>query len=81
MLVSGRFSMLDDSLGFRLVSWKPVIEQWLGQAIDGDVERRRRAMGVWAAAWAVRQLMENSGISRRLYFAELTRGGFKHRAQ
>lgn len=33
MLASGRYAMLDDGMGFRLVPWKPVIEQRLGQQI------------------------------------------------
>lgn len=33
MLVSGRYAMLDDGMGFSLVPWKPVIEQRLGQHI------------------------------------------------
>ena len=33
MLASGRFAVLDDGLGFRLVPWKPVIEQRLGQTM------------------------------------------------
>lgn len=37
MLASGRFAMLDDGLGFRLVPWKPVIEQRLGQQIAATV--------------------------------------------
>ena len=37
MLASGRFAMLDDGLGFRLVPWKPVIEQRLGQAMAATV--------------------------------------------
>ena len=37
MLASGRFAMLDDGLGFRLVPWKPVIEQRLGQQIVATV--------------------------------------------
>lgn len=32
-LVSGRFAMLDDGIGFCLVPWKPLIEQRLGQQI------------------------------------------------
>ena len=77
MLASGRFAMLDDGLGFRLVPWKPVIAQRLGQALAATV-RGGRIVGGWAAAWAIRrQLRKNSGISRRLYFAELTRRGFK----
>jgi hypothetical protein len=37
MLASGRFSMLDDGMGFSLVPWKPVIEQRLGQAMTAVV--------------------------------------------
>ncbi len=37
MLVSGRFAMLDDGIGFRLVPWKPVIEQRLGQSMVATV--------------------------------------------
>lgn len=32
-LVSGRFAMLDDGVGFTLVPWRPVIEQRLGQSL------------------------------------------------
>jgi type IV secretory pathway VirD2 relaxase len=37
MLVSGRYAMLDDGIGFSLVPWKPVIEQRLGQQIAATV--------------------------------------------
>lgn len=37
MLASGRFAMLDDGLGFRLVPWKPAIEERLGQAMSAVV--------------------------------------------
>lgn len=37
MLVSGRYAMLDDGLGFTLVPWKPVIEQRLGQKMTATV--------------------------------------------
>lgn len=37
MLASGRFAMLDDGLGFRLVPWKPVIERRLGQTLAATV--------------------------------------------
>ncbi|GKT19063.1 hypothetical protein AVHY2522_21125 [Acidovorax sp. SUPP2522] len=37
MLASGRFAVLVDGLGFRLVPWKPAIEQRLGQTIDATV--------------------------------------------
>ena len=33
MLVSGRFAMLDDGMGFSLVPWKPVLEQRLGRQV------------------------------------------------
>ncbi|WP_321854402.1 relaxase/mobilization nuclease and DUF3363 domain-containing protein [Paraburkholderia tropica] len=33
MLVSGRYAVLDDGMGFSLVPWKPVIEQRLGQQL------------------------------------------------
>jgi type IV secretory pathway VirD2 relaxase len=34
-LSSGRFAMIDDGLGFRLVPWTPSIEKHLGQHISG----------------------------------------------
>jgi YD repeat-containing protein len=37
LLASGRFPMLDDGLGFRLVPWKPVIEPWLGKNLSAFV--------------------------------------------
>ena len=37
MLASGRYAMLDDSIGFSLVPWKPVIEQRLGQQLAATV--------------------------------------------
>ena len=37
MLASGRFAVLDDGLGFRLVPWKPVIEQRLGQSMAATI--------------------------------------------
>ena len=36
-LVSGRFAMLDDGVGFTLVPWRPVIEQRLGQQLAAVV--------------------------------------------
>ena len=36
-LVSGRFAMLDDGMGFSLVPWRPVIEQRLGQQVSAVV--------------------------------------------
>ncbi len=32
-LVSGRFAMLDDGMGFSLVPWRPVVEQRLGKQV------------------------------------------------
>jgi type IV secretory pathway VirD2 relaxase len=37
MLVSGRFAMLDDGLGFTLVPWRPVIERRLGHSISAVI--------------------------------------------
>ena len=37
MLASGRYAMLDDSMGFSLVPWKPVIEKKLGQQLAATV--------------------------------------------
>ena len=34
-LASGRFAMIDDGLGFKLVPWTPSIEQHIGQHISG----------------------------------------------
>jgi len=39
-LVSGRFAMLDDGLGFTLVPWRPVIENRLGQSLTAVVRRQ-----------------------------------------
>lgn len=36
-LVSGRFAMLDDGMGFNLVPWRPVLEQRLGQQVSAVV--------------------------------------------
>jgi len=37
MLISGRYAMLDDGMGFSLVPWKPVIERRLGQHLAATV--------------------------------------------
>jgi type IV secretory pathway VirD2 relaxase len=37
MLVSGRFAMLDDGLGFTLVPWRPMIERRLGHSISAII--------------------------------------------
>ena len=34
-LASGRFAMIDDGLGFKLVPWSPAIEKRLGQQVNG----------------------------------------------
>lgn len=36
-LVSGRFAMIDDGMGFSLVPWRPVLEKRLGQSVSGVV--------------------------------------------
>jgi type IV secretory pathway VirD2 relaxase len=41
-LVSGRFAMIEDGMGFSLVPWRPVLEHRIGQAVGGIV----RAGGV-----------------------------------
>jgi hypothetical protein len=46
MVASGRYAVLDDSMGFSLVPWKPVIGQRLGQQIVATV----RSTGI---AWDV----------------------------
>ena len=35
MLASGRFAMIDDGLGFRLVPWSPSLERNLGKHVAG----------------------------------------------
>ena len=34
-LASGRFAMIEDGLGFRLVPWQPILENRIGQFISG----------------------------------------------
>ena len=34
-LVSGRFAMIENGLGFRLVPWQPLLEKRIGQYITG----------------------------------------------
>jgi type IV secretory pathway VirD2 relaxase len=48
MLVSGRFAMLDDGIGFALVPWKPVIEHRLGQRLSAMT---RGATVSWTIGW------------------------------
>ena len=38
-LASGRFAMIDDSLGFQLVPWRPALEQQLGNHVSGVITR------------------------------------------
>ena len=41
-LASGRFAMIDDGMGFRLVPWRPALEQRLGLQITGVTFERCR---------------------------------------
>jgi cytosine/adenosine deaminase-related metal-dependent hydrolase len=34
-LASGRFAMIDDGMGFRLVPWRPALEARLGNQVTG----------------------------------------------
>ena len=34
-LVSGRFAMLEDGLGFQLVLWQPVLDKQIGRHVSG----------------------------------------------
>ncbi|GLK82864.1 DUF3363 domain-containing protein [Ancylobacter defluvii] len=34
-LVSGRFAMLEDGLGFQLVPWQPVLDKQIGRHLSG----------------------------------------------
>lgn len=55
MLISGRFALLDDGLGFSLVPWRPVIEKRLGQALSATIRGNH-------VAWEVgRQLGRSVG--------------------
>jgi type IV secretory pathway VirD2 relaxase len=53
-LVSGRFAMIDDGLGFSLVPWRPVIEKEIGREVVGVMRGhdinwqlgRKRGLGV-----------------------------------
>jgi type IV secretory pathway VirD2 relaxase len=55
ILSSGRFAMIDDSLGFQLVPWTPSLDRKLGQHVSGVVRsdggvdwsfRRKRGLGL-----------------------------------
>jgi hypothetical protein len=53
-LASGRFAMIDDGLGFRLVPWASALEQQLGRQVAGvirdggglDLMGRKRGLGL-----------------------------------
>ncbi|WP_332767812.1 DUF3363 domain-containing protein [Phenylobacterium sp.] len=53
-LVSGRFAMVDDGMGFSLVPWRPVLENRLGQMVNAQIRHvgvqwtfgRSRGIGV-----------------------------------
>jgi type IV secretory pathway VirD2 relaxase len=53
-LASGRFALVDDSVGFSLVPWRPAIERRLGQSVSGIVRSgdvswdfsRQRGVGI-----------------------------------
>jgi type IV secretory pathway VirD2 relaxase len=54
-LASGRFAMIDDGLGFRLVPWQPALERHLGRQVSGVADGggriawsfgRRRGLGL-----------------------------------
>ena len=54
-LASGRFAMIDDGLGFRLVPWASPLEQQLGRQVSGVVRAgggidwalgRKRGLGI-----------------------------------
>ncbi|WP_411797279.1 DUF3363 domain-containing protein [Desulfovibrio desulfuricans] len=51
MLTSGRYAMLDDGKGFRLVPWQPVIEQRLGRQLAAMVRGGALLGRFWVAAW------------------------------
>ncbi len=37
-LASGRFARIDNGLGFKLVPWKPALEEHVGRQISGFVQ-------------------------------------------
>ena len=54
-LASGRFAMIDDRLGFRLVPWQPALERHFGRQVSGVTDGggriawsfgRRRGLGL-----------------------------------
>ncbi|WP_343830599.1 DUF3363 domain-containing protein [Brevundimonas olei] len=64
-MVSGRFAMIDNAMGFQLVPWRPAIEQQIGQPVvgvmtpGGDMDwrlGRDRAHSVWVLQSPSRRL-------------------------
>jgi hypothetical protein len=47
-LAGGRFAMLDDSMGFSLVPWRPVVEQRLGWQVSTAIRGTSVTWGTWA---------------------------------
>ena len=47
-LASGRFAMIEDGLGFRLVPWQPALERHLGRQVSGAVEGGARIAWTFA---------------------------------
>jgi hypothetical protein len=58
LLVSGRFAMLDDGVGFSLVPWRPFIDKRLGQSMCALVREER-------ASWEFKKINGTSGAKRR----------------
>ena len=48
-LASGRFAMIDDGLGFRLVPWSPSLERHLGRRVSGIAHASRIEWGLGRA--------------------------------
>ena len=83
MLASGRYAMLDDGMGFSLVSWKPVIKQRLGLQIAATVRGggvswevgRQRGVSLGLSLKAVRPVNMTPGRYRLMHMARC-RGQF-----
>jgi Protein of unknown function (DUF3363) len=72
-LSSGRFAMIDDGMGFQLVSWRPALEQQLGRQVDGVVAPgsnvdwsfgRKRGLGIWRSHQRRSQVGSRQGGGR-----------------
>jgi len=46
-LVSGRFAMIENGLGFQLVPWQPILEKRIGQHITGLQRDEGGSSGRW----------------------------------